>query len=63
MAMKNYIDNPPRTASDRIEFVKENAPKIVDGMTMIQRYLDDIKSKTNSKITKRGVDIEEVAAP
>ncbi len=63
MAMKNYIDNPPRTASDRIEFVKENAPKIVDGIAMIQRYLDDIKNKTNSKITKRGVDIEEVAAP
>jgi aspartate aminotransferase len=63
MAMKNYVDNPPRTASDRIEFVKENAPKIVDGIAMIQRYLDDIKNKTNSKITKRGVDIEEVAAP
>lgn len=62
-AMKNYVDNPPRTASDRIEFVKDNAPKIVDGMAMIQRYLDDIKSKTNSKITRRGIDIEEVTAP
>lgn len=62
-AMKYYVDNPPRTASDRIEFVKDNAPKIVDGMAMIQRYLDDIKSKTNSKITRRGIDIEEVTAP
>lgn len=62
-AMKNYVDNPPRTASDRIEFVKDNAPKIVDGIAMIQRYLDDIKSKTNSKITRRGIDIEEVTAP
>jgi aspartate aminotransferase len=62
-AMKNYVDSPPRTASDRIEFVKDNAPKIVDGIAMIQRYLDDIKSKTNSKITRRGIDIEEVTAP
>lgn len=62
-AMKNYVDNPPRTASDRIEFVKNNAPKIVDGIAMIQRYLNDIKSKTNSKITRRGIDIEEVIPP
>ncbi len=62
-AMKNYVDNPPRTASDRMKFVKDNAPKIVDGIAMIQRYLDDIKSKTNSKITRRGIDIEEVTPP
>ena len=46
-AMKNYVDNPPRTISDRIEFVKYNAPKIVDGIAMIQRYLNDIKSKAS----------------
>ncbi len=59
-AMKNYVDNPPRTISDRIEFVKDNAPKIVDGIAMIQRYLNDIKSKTNSKITRHRIDAEEV---
>jgi len=62
-AMKNYLDNPPRTSSDKIEFVKDNAPKIVDGITMIQKYLWNIKDKANSKITKHGIDIEEVAAP
>ena len=62
-AMKNYADNPPKTSLDRIEFVKDNAPKIVDGIAMIKRYLDDIKSKTNSKLTKRGMGIEEVTAP
>jgi len=62
-AMKNYLDNPPRTSSDKIEFVKDNAPKIVDGITMIQKYLWDIKDKANSKITKHGIDIEEVTAP
>ena len=62
-AMKNYVDNPPRTISDRIEFVKDNAPKIVDGIAMIQRYLNDIKSKTNSKITRHRIDAEEVTPP
>jgi len=62
-AMKNYVDSPPRTASDRIEFVKDNAPKIVDGIAMIQRYLNDIKSKTDSKITIGGIDAKEVIAP
>ena len=62
-AMENYVDNPPKTSSDKIEFVKNNAPKIVDGLAMIQRYLTDMKTKTNSKITKLGIDIEEVTAP
>jgi len=62
-AMKNYIDNPPRTSSDRIEFVKDNAPKVVDGLAMIQRYLKDIKSKADSIATKQKIDTEEVTVP
>jgi len=62
-AMKNYLNNPPRTSSDKIEFVKENAPKIVDGLTMIQKYLCDIKNNANSKITKHGRDIEKITSP
>ncbi len=45
-AMKNYISNPPKTQSDRIEFVKNNAPRIVNGLNMIKRYLDDLKNKS-----------------
>ena len=62
-AMKNYIDNPPMTSSDRIEFVKDNAPKIVDGLAMIQRYLNDIKNKADSIATRQKIDTEEVTAP
>ena len=62
-AMKNYVNLPPRTSSDKMEFVKNNAPKIVDGLAMIQRYLIDIKTKTNSKISKLGIDAEEVTTP
>ncbi|HUT05081.1 MAG TPA: pyridoxal phosphate-dependent aminotransferase [Nitrosopumilaceae archaeon] len=62
-AMKNYLGSPPKTASDRIEFVKNNAPKIVDGLAMIQRYLTDLKTKSNSKISGRSLDFEEVTTP
>ena len=62
-AMRSYIDNPPRTSSDRIEFVKDNAPKIVDGLAMIQRYLNDIKNKADSIATRQKIDTEEVTAP
>ena len=47
-AMKNYIKNTPKTSSDKAEFVKKNAPKIVDGLMMIQRYLKDIRSKAHT---------------
>ena len=62
-AMKNYVDNPPRTSSDRVEFVKDNAPKVVDGLAMIQRYLKDIKSKADSIATKQKIDAEGVTVP
>jgi aspartate aminotransferase len=62
-AMKNYVNSTPKTSSERIEFVKNNAPKIVDGLAMIQRYLTDIKTKTNSKMTKSGIDAEGVTVP
>ncbi|MDH3677442.1 MAG: pyridoxal phosphate-dependent aminotransferase [Nitrosopumilus sp.] len=61
-AMKNYVNNPPKTSSDKIEFVKTNAPKIVDGLAMIQRYLNDLKTKTNSKTSQLSTDTE-VTAP
>jgi len=62
-AMKNYIDNSPKTSSDRIEFVKDNAPKVVDGLAMIQRYLKDIKNKADSIATRQKIDAEEVTVP
>ena len=49
-AMESYIDNQPKTASDRLEFVKNNAPKIVDGISMIERYLKDLQVKTDSGV-------------
>jgi aspartate aminotransferase len=60
MAMKNYMDSPPKSSSDRIEFVKNNAPKIVDGLAMIQKYFTDLKSKTNTKINKLDIGVSKI---
>ena len=45
-AMENYQNNPPKTLSEQIEFVKTNAPKVVNGIKMLEKYFDDLKSKT-----------------
>ncbi len=58
-AYKNYLLNKPKTSSERTQFVKDNAPKIVSGLKMIQQFFEDLKknnfneynSKKNSLIT------------
>ncbi len=43
---ENYIENKPKTSTDRIEFVKSNAPKVVAGIQMIERFFENIKQHT-----------------
>ena len=51
-AMKNYISNPPKTQSDRDEFVKNNAPRIIAGINMLKRYVEDLKNGTVISVKK-----------
>lgn len=53
--IQNYIKNPPKTHSERIEFVNTNAPKIVGGLNMIENYLDDLKKHNLHKITNQDI--------
>jgi len=48
--MRNYISNPPKTHSERIEFVQTNAPRLVAGIIMLEKYLEDLKNKSVSSI-------------
>lgn len=52
-AMENYTLERPKTQSDRIEFVKNNAPRIVAGIKMLEKYFEDLKNQTASLVTKR----------
>ncbi|MFB5631064.1 MAG: pyridoxal phosphate-dependent aminotransferase [Nitrosopumilaceae archaeon] len=52
-AMKNYISNPPKTESDRTEFVKNNAPRVIAGINMLKRYVEDLKNKTIISVPKK----------
>lgn len=49
-AFENYLNNPPKTHSDKIDFVETNAPRIVSGLKMIELYLDHLKKNAKSKI-------------
>jgi len=44
--LQSYLDNEPRTSSERMEFVKNNAPKMVAGIEMIGRFFKDLKNES-----------------
>ncbi len=56
---QKYLENKPKTSSEKLEFVKNNAPKVVAGLDMIGRFFEDLKRnniqelliKQNSLIT------------
>jgi len=44
--LQSYLDNEPITSSERMEFVKNNAPKMVAGIEMIGRFFKDLKNES-----------------
>ena len=60
-AIENYYSQTPKTSSDKQIFVEQNAPKIVNGIKMIERYLKDLKSKSLKKA--KGRDNLEITVP
>ncbi len=49
-AIENYQNSPPKNLSEQTEFVKSNAPKVVNGIIMLEKYFNDLKNKTVSQI-------------
>jgi len=47
---ENYQNQKPKTPSEREEFVKNNAPKIVNGIKMIERFFEQIKKDNLNNI-------------
>lgn len=43
---QKYLENKPRSSSEKVEFVKNNAPKIVAGIEMIGKFFENIKNDT-----------------
>ncbi|MHA7647224.1 pyridoxal phosphate-dependent aminotransferase [Nitrosopumilus sp. S4] len=48
---QNYLDEKPKSLSEREEFVKNNATKVVSGIQMIHKFFDDLKQKSLNKVT------------
>ena len=44
--LQNYLDNKPKSSSERVEFVKNNAPKIVAGIEMIGRFFENLRKES-----------------
>jgi aspartate aminotransferase len=43
---QEYLSNPPNTSSEKITFVKNNAPKIVAGLDMIKDFFTNLRNNT-----------------
>ena len=39
---QNYLECKPKSNREKLEFVKNNAPKIVAGIEMIKKFFEDI---------------------
>jgi len=44
---QNYLDDKPKTSSEKVEFVKNNAPKVVAGLKMIDKFFENLKKDTH----------------
>ena len=44
---QNYLENKPKTSSEKVEFVKNNAPKVVAGLEMINKFFENLKKNTH----------------
>ncbi|MCV0372596.1 MAG: pyridoxal phosphate-dependent aminotransferase [Nitrosarchaeum sp.] len=56
---QNYKDQKPKTYSDKMEFAKNNAPKITAGVKMISKFFEKIKqdSINNLKTKKHSLSV------
>ncbi|KKK79420.1 hypothetical protein LCGC14_2833680, partial [marine sediment metagenome] len=56
-AYEYYLTNPPKTASEKEEFVKINAPRLVAGIKKIEMFFENISKNYLSKIELDSVKI------
>jgi aspartate aminotransferase len=40
---QKYLENKPKTSSEKLEFIKNNAPRVVAGLNTIGRFFEDLK--------------------
>ena len=45
--LQNYLNDIPKTSSERAEFVKNNAPKMVAGIEMIGKFFNDLQKESS----------------
>ena len=43
---QNYLDNKPKSSSEKLEFVHNNAPKVVAGIEMIAKFFENLRKDT-----------------
>ncbi len=47
---QKYLDSKPKSSSERLEFVKNNAPKVASGIQMIEQFFEDLRKNNLDKL-------------
>ena len=55
---QNYVANPPKSSSEKLEFIKNNAPKIVAGIETIEKFFTNLRKNSlhsDTQITTKSI--------
>ena len=52
-AYENYQINKPKTNSEKFEFVRTNAPRLVSGLKMLERYFENLRKNSISNVQRK----------
>jgi aspartate aminotransferase len=52
-AMESYVASKPNSQSEKIDFVRQNAPRLVAGIEMLKKYFIDLQKDTTTLISQK----------
>jgi aspartate aminotransferase len=52
-AMESYVASKPNSQSEKIGFVRQNAPRLVAGIEMLKKYFIDLQKDTTTLISQK----------
>jgi aspartate aminotransferase len=52
-AMERYVTGKPNSQSEKIDFVRQNAPRLVAGIEMLKKYFTDLQKDTTTLISQK----------
>ena len=52
-AYENYKNNKPKTASEKLHFVEDNAPRVIAGLAMIEKFFEKLRKDVTVNLKQK----------